>query len=271
VRRITTLFSLVLALACGDGTGPTDVPYGVTTFVVLANPIVNALNEANVPTPGTTRPGVTVSVTDGPSGTTDANGVVVLSPVTAGAKTLSLSGGGASGQMSVSIADQDLREVAVALSGTTAQVMANVLYAFGGNVVEISPSMTIANVNAALAQSGTIVFFAAGTYTGDLDFAGSGVTLYGAGNQGGSVTINGNVTVQGSGNRIRGARITGDLVVPGSQFGMAFSRVDGAFDMDGSGSTLLNNTFCGTVTIAGSGARVLGNAGLAPIPAPAGC
>jgi hypothetical protein len=40
--------------------------------------------------------------------------------------------------------------------------------------------------------------------------------------------------------------------------------------MEGSGGTLLNNAFCGSVTIAGSGARLLGNAGLAPIPEPAG-
>ena len=270
MKRNAALFALLAALACGDGTGPTDVPFGITTFVVLANPIVNDLNEATVPTPGTTRSGVAASVVDGPSGTTDASGVAVLSPVTAGAKTLSLSGGGASGQVSVSIADKDLREVAVALSGSTAQVMANILYAFGGTVVEITPSMSLADVNAALAQSGTIVFFEAGTYTGDLNFTGSGVTLFGEGNQGGSVTLNGNVTVEGSGNRIRGARITGNLTVPGSQFGMAFSRVAGAFSMEGSGGTLLNNAFCGSVTIAGSGARLLGNAGLPPIPEPAG-
>jgi len=270
MKRNAAWLILLAGLACGDGTGPTDVTFGQTTFVVLANPIVNELNEATVPTPGTTRSGVSVSVAGGPSGNTDANGVVVLSPIAAGAKTLSLSGGGASGDVSVSIADKDLREVAVALSGSTAQVMANILYAFGGTVVEITPSMSLAEVNAALAQSGTIVFFKVGTYSGDLNFAGSGVTLFGEGNQGGSVTLNGNVTVDGSGNRIRGARITGNLTVPGSQFGMAFSRVVGAFSMEGSGGTLLNNAFCGTVTIAGSGARLLGNAGLQPIPEPTG-
>lgn len=274
MKRNAALFVALAAIACGgdDGTSPTDVPFGVTTFVVLANPIVNDLNEANVPAPGSTRSGVNVSVADGPSGTTDANGVVVLSPVTAGAKTVSLSGGGSSSQVSASIAAKDLRELAVSLTQSGAQIMANVLYAFGGNVVEISPSMSLSEVNAALAQSGTIVFFKAGTYTGDLAFSGSNVTLFGEGNQGGSVTLNGNVTVDGSGNRIRGARITGSLTVPGSSFGMSFSRVVGAFSMDGSSGTLLNNALCGTVTIAGSGARLLGNAGLAPIPKPAtGC
>jgi hypothetical protein len=273
MKRYATLFVAGLAvLACGDsGTDPTDVEYGVTTFVVLANPIVNDQNQVAVPTPGTTRSGVTVSVADGPSGTTDANGVVVLSPIAAGAKTLSLSGG-ASGDVSVGIADKELREVAVALSGSTAQVMGNVQYAFGGTVVEITPGMALADVNNALSQSNQIVFFKAGTYTGDLTFSGSNVTLFGEGTQGGSVTLNGNVTVGGSQNRIRGARITGNLTVPGSNFGMSFTRVAGAFELAGSGATLLNNGFCGTVTISGSGRNLLGNAGLAPIPEPAaGC
>ena len=273
MNRNAALFMLLAVLGCGDsGTDPTDVTYGQTTFVVLPNPIVNDDNQVAVPTPGTTRSGVTVSVADGPSGTTDANGVVVLSPITSGAKTLTLSGGGATGEVSVGIADKELREVAVALSGTTAQVMGDVPYAFGGTVVEITPSMSLADVNAALAQSNQIVFFKAGTYTGDLTFSGSNVTLFGEGSQGGSVTLNGNVTVGGSQNRIRGARITGNLSVPGSNFGMSFTRVVGTFQLDGSGATLLNNGFCSTVTINGSGRTLLGNAGMAPIDPPAaGC
>jgi hypothetical protein len=273
MKRNAVWFVALAVLGCGDGTGPTDVPFGVTTFVVLVNPRVNDANQQTTPTPGTTQSGVNVSVTDGPSGTTDASGVAVLSPVTPGTKTISVSGSGSTGQVSASIVDKDLREVAVALSGNTAQIMVNVLYAFEGTVVELNPSMSLTEVNAALSQSNTIVFFGAGTYTGDLTFSGSNVTLYGAGNQGGSVTINGNVTVGGSQNRIRGARITGNLSVPGSNFGMSFSRVSGSFDLAGSSGTLLNNRFCGTVTISGSGTRLLGNAGLAPItPVPAtGC
>lgn len=271
MKRSALLFVGLAVFACGDDTtDPTDVPFGVTTFVVLVNPRVNDDNKATVPTPGTTQSGVSVSVANGPSGSTDVNGVVVLTEVEPGAKTIALGGGGSVG---VSIADQDLREVAVAVSGSTAQIMANILYAFGGNVVEISPSMTLTQVNAALAQSNSIVFFEAGTYTGDLTFSGSNVTLFGEGAQGGQVTLNGNVTVPGSDNRIRGARITGTLTVPGSDFGMSFTRVAGAFTLEGSNGTLLNNRFCGTVTIAGGGTTLLGNAGLAPItPVPAtGC
>jgi hypothetical protein len=158
----------------------------------------------------------------------------------------------------------------VALNGTGAGSMANVLYAFGGTVTEIAPTMTNAQVNAALSGSNLIVFLRAGTYQGDLNFSGSNVTLFGEGSQGGAVTINGNVTVSGSGNRLRGARITGDLSVPGSNAGISYSRVVGTLTFDGSNGVLLNNAFCGTATVGGSGLRALGNAGLAPLPAPSG-
>ena len=259
---------LVAALACGGDTGtePTEVTFGETTFVVLVNPVVNDDNQAGVPTPGTTQSSVTVSVAGGPSGSTDANGVRVLGLVTPGAKTLSVGGN----DVGVSIADGDLRELAIASDGGSAGVMANVGYALGGQVVEITPSMSLAEVNSALSQSNTIVFFRAGTYIGDLQFSGSNVTLFGEGPTGGSVTLNGNVTVDGSGNRIRGARITGDLSIPGSNAGISFSRVVGALQVDGSNTTLLNNSICGSVGIAGSNFTALGNTGMAPIPAPAG-
>ncbi|MBI4420990.1 MAG: hypothetical protein HY560_09210 [Gemmatimonadetes bacterium] len=259
-------------MACGgdDTTSPTEVTLGQTTFVVLVNPTKNDANQVDVPQPGTARSGVTVAVAGGPSVQTDANGVAVLAPVTAGAKTLSFSGSGAGGQLSASIADKDLREVAVASTSSASSEMANVQYAFGGTVVEVTSSMTIQQVNAELAKSNLIVFFRSGTYTGDLTFSGSDVTLFGQGASGGTVTLNGNVTVEGSRNRMRGVRITGNMSVPGSNFGMSFSRVAGSFQMDGSSGVLLNNAICGTVTIKGSGAKLLGNAGLAPIAAPSG-
>lgn len=270
--RFGLLAILALGLpACGDDTGPTDVTFGETTLVILVNPPVNDANEAVVPPPGTVRSAVNVSVQDGPSGTTDANGVVVLAPIQPGTRTVTLSGGGETGTISVSIADKDLREVAVALTSGGASIMANVEYAFGGDVVEITPSMSVTEVNTQLARSNLIVFFRAGSYTGDLVFAGSNVTLFGEGPQGGQVTLNGTVEVGGSANRIRGAQMTSSVSVPGSNFGFSFSRVSGAFNMAGSQGVLLDNAFCGTVTIAGSGTTALGNAGLAPEPAPGAC
>ncbi len=271
--RGALLACVLLGLACG-GDSPTepplDVTFGETTFVVVANPIVNDQNDIPVPTPGTTQTGLTVSVDQGPAVTTDGNGVGVLSPVSPGSRTLSLSGGGASGAVGVSIADRDLREVAIALNGSGAAVMASVLYAFGGQVVEVTPSMPISEVNDKLAMSNVIVFFRGGTYTGDLVYRGNNVTLFGEGERGGQVTLNGNVTIQGNSNRIRGARITGDLSVPGSDAGISFSRVVGAFDLAGSSATLLNNAFCGSVASTGTSRTLLGNAGLSPIPPPAG-
>jgi hypothetical protein len=263
---------LAAALACGgDGpTNPPDVTYGETTVVYLMNPVVNTVNVVAVPAPGSSQSGVQVSVTGGPSGTTGSGGDLVLAPLTAGIQPVTFSAGAASGQLSLDIAQGDLREIAVALDGAGAGSMADVRYAFGGTVVEVTPGMTNAQVNTALSGSNQIVFLAAGTYPGDLNFSGSNVTLFGAGSQGGSVTINGNVTVSGSFNRLRGARIMGNLSVPGSDAGISYSSVTGALTLTGSNAVLLNNAFCGAATVSGSGLLALGNAGLAPLPAPTG-
>ena len=264
---------MTVASACGGGDGPTDPPdavYGETTVVYLLNPIVNDVNAVTVPAPGASRSGVEVAITSGPSGTTGANGDLALAPVTPGTWPVSFGTGGASGQLSLDIAQGDLREIAVALDGTGAAEMVEIRYAFGGTVTEITPAMTNAEVNATLSGSNLIVFLRAGTYQGDLEFSGSNVTLFGEGSQGGAVTIDGNVTVSGSGNRLRGARISGNLSVPGSGAGISYSSVAGDVTFDGSNGVLLNNAFCGTVATPGSGLRALGNAGLAPLAAPSG-
>jgi hypothetical protein len=269
LRRSILAGCLIAAAGCSDES-PTEleVTFGETTFVILANPVINDDTEAAVPAPGSEQSSVLVAVADGPSGTTNANGVVVLTDIVPGTKTLSVGGN----EVLLSIADRDLREVAVASDGSAASVMAEVPYAFGGQVIEITSSMSLAEVNDALGQSNTIVFFRAGTYTGDLSFSGSNVTLFGEGPTGGSVTLDGNVIVDGSSNRLRGADITGTLSIPGSDVGVSFSRVAGDVQIDGSDTVLLANAFCGTVTISGSGLTALGNAGMAPIPAPTtGC
>lgn len=265
------LLAGISVAACSDDgiTDPVAVDLGETTFVFVLNPTVNDANEQSVPTPGGSVSGVSVSVQGGPAGTTGTGGVVALGPVEAGTRTVSF---GSTGELSLSISSGDLREVAVALDGGVAAQMANVMYQFEGQtVVEITPDMPISAVNDELAKSNQIVLLRGGTYTGDLEFSGSNVTLFGEGAEGGNVTVSGTVTVSGSGNRIRGARITSDLLVPGSDAGISFSSVAGAVTVDGSDAVLLNNGFCGDVTISGSGLTALGNAGMPPLAAPASC
>lgn len=267
------LVSAALLVGCGGDaiTDPTDVRLGETTFVFVVNPTVNDANEESVPPPGPSQSGVSVSIQEGPSGTTGGDGVAVLGSLEAGTRAVDFDdGNGATGDLSLAILQGDLREVAVALDGTGAAEMVNVRYAFGGEVVEITPDMTVDDVNDALSQSNVIVLVRGGTYTGDIDFSGSNVTLFGEGAEGGNVTLDGNVTVSGSGNRLRGARVTGDLVVDGSDAGISFSSVAGTVTVDGSDTVLLNNAFCGSVSTGGSGTVALGNAGLAPLAAPSG-
>jgi hypothetical protein len=278
-RRITgwLRLSLVAGLLVGCGgdtiTDPTVVTLGETTFVFVVNPGVNEVNETPVPEPGPARSDVDIAVTGGLSGTTEAAGVLVLGPVVAGTRTVGLSDtSGNTGQVALTIDEQDLREVAVALDGSGAQLMAEIIYRFGGEVVEITPATSIADVNNALARSNVIVLLRSGSYAGDLAFSGSNVTLFGEGPRGGNVTIAGNVSVSGSFNRIRGARISGDVEISGSDAGISFSTVTGETTISGSDTVLLNNAFCGPVEIGGSGTFALGNAGMNPIAAPStGC
>lgn len=270
---VTLMAALVLSAGCGGDdavTNPTDVTLGETTFVFLLNPVVNDANQKAVPPPGAAQSGVDVTVLDGPSASTDGGGVVVLAPVEEGTKSVSFDDGSNSGNLSLDITAQDLLEVAVALDAGGAAEMANVEYAFGGTVVTITPGMSIDDVNDALSQSNIIVLVEGGVYTGNVEFSGSNVTLFGEGAEGGNVTIDGNVVVSGSQNRLRGVRITGDLSVPGSNAGVSFSSVVGSLTVDGSDARLLSNAFCGGTTITGGGLLALGNGGMDPIPPPSG-
>ena len=113
------------------------------------------------------------------------------------------------------VADKTLREVALATDAGRAELMANVDYK-ADQAFEVAPTMTNAQVNDVLKVSDRVVFFAGGRYQGDLDFAGSRITLFGEGILGGNVILDGNITVTGSDSRIRGAEITGTLTIPAS-------------------------------------------------------
>jgi hypothetical protein len=260
--------AFVIAAACGGddnpGIDPTDVKFGDTALVVVVNPTVNDANRRNVPTPGTVRAGVTVSTDDGVSNETAADGIAVLAPLTPGMRTVTLSGGGLDSSFTVMLAAGALREVAVAATGAQAQLMVNLDYK-SDNAFEVTPAMTIAQVNDALKVSDRVVFIRGGTYTGDLDFSGSRVTLFGEGVLGGTVVLQGNVMMSGSDSRIRGTRVSGTLTIPASGTGLSFSRVDGAVTASGSDTTLLENDLCGTANVTGSGSLAVGNAGVAPI------
>ena len=257
----------VLAAACGgggeEGVDPTDVRFGDTALVVVVNPVVNEANRRTVPQPGLIRGGITLRSDDGISDTTGVEGIAVLAPLSSGIRTIEVSGGGLVGRFTVTMGAGELREVALAADGTRAELMANLDYK-SDRVVEISPAMTSAQVNHALAVSDSVVFLAGGVYAGDLDFSGSRVTLFGEGVLGGAVTLQGNVRISGSDSRIRGARITGNLTVPASGTGLSFSRVDGTTSAAGSDTTLLANALCVGASITGSGSLAVGNAGAPP-------
>ena len=263
----STACILAMLVACGpspDPHDPTDVELGETTFVVVVNPTINDLNDVAVPEPGEVVADVSIDG-GGQSVVTGTEGVGVLGGVDAGAVALTFHSGAIDVDLTESIAEQDLVELAVSVTPDGASRMARVVYAFGAEVVELAADSTIEQVNDALSASDRIVLLSDGVYTGDLELSGSSVTLFGAGTLGGRVTIEGNVTVSGSDNRIRGAHITGDLDMSGSNAGLSFSTIDGDVTVSGSDSVLLQNTFCGLVDIGGSGTYALGNLGMAPL------
>jgi hypothetical protein len=261
---------MILVAGCGDdgaaGTDPTQVRFGDTALVVVINPTVNDQNRHSVAAPSEVRAGVVVTTDDGVADTTTTDGIAVLAPLTAGLRTVTLSGGGLDGSFTVMLTDGALREVAVAATGSQAQLMADIDYKTD-QVFEVTTAMTTAQVNDALAVSDRVVFVRGGTYAGDLEFKGSRVTLFGEGVLGGSVVLQGNVMMTGSDSRIRGTRISGTLTIPASGTGLSFSRVDGAVTATGSDATLLANALCGGASVTGSGSLVIGNAGTAPTTA----
>lgn len=267
-----SLFLLLLA-ACGggeslpDAQNPTDIAFGTTAIVVVVNPVINDGNlKSPLPMPGTIQSGVTLTTDDNVTATTGADGIAILAPVTAGIRTITVSGAVTAGPFTVTVADKTLREVALAATPGSAQVMVNVDYK-ADQAVMVAPTMTNAQVNSAIAVSDRVVFFQGGRYAGDLDFGGSRVTLFGEGVLGGKVILEGNVTVTGSDSRIRGTQITGSLTIPASKVGLSFSHVAGAVSSQGSDGMFLANALCGTENVSGSGTTVVGNKGVAPMTA----
>lgn len=275
MTRLLASALALLAVGC-DGsppapTDPTEVVLGEPTVVVVVNPAINDVNDVALPEPGLVRADVDVTDLDAAvGGPTGPEGVVVLPLPDGGARTLALVGDGIDGVVETSLGPQDLIEVAVAADGDAAAVMHRNVFAFGGEVVELTPEMGVEAVNDALAASDRIVLLGGGTYVGDLVFGGSRVVLFGAGAEGGAVIVDGSVTVSGSGNRIRGVHVGGDLDFPGSDGAVSFSRIDGATLVGGSDVALIQNAFCGAVDVSGSDVTAVGNTGLAPL-APDGC
>lgn len=256
--------------ACGDGApdslDPADVRFGDTALVVVVNPAINDGNRGPVPAPGAIRAGITVADSNGPAARTGDDGIAVLAPMPSGIRTILVSGDGVDGSFEVTMGPGVLREVAVAADGARVELMTGLSYA-PGEIAELSPAMTAAQIADALRVSGRIVFMTGGVYTGDLDFSGSRVTLFGEGVFGGNVTIQGDVTVSGSDSGIRGAHITGSLSLPASSTSLSFSRVDGPTTVGGSDAIVLSNALCGGAALTGSGIFAVGNGGVAPTPA----
>ena len=273
-RLATAVGIAVIASGCGssDPVEPTEVVLGETTFVVTVNPPVNDVHEPDVPQPGAEREDVDVA-SPNVQANTESDGVAVLAGVEPGNVDLWIEGFAIEGELTEPIESGQLVEMAVAVDGDGAEVMARNDYDLAGDVVVIGAEEPVDRVQDALREDGQIVLLEDGTYTfeggdGTLEFRGHGLTLFGAGPRGGRVTIEGNVAIHGGENRIRGADIRGDLTIPSNTAAVAFSTVEGGTEVTGNHAANLANTFCGAFTATGSAVVALGNRGLEPVEAP---
>jgi D-serine dehydratase len=99
---VVLAFVIVVAGCGGDGGSgidPTDVHFGDTALVVVLNPVVNNANRHGIATPGDQRAEVVVRTDDGATDVTAADGIAVLAPLTAGVRTVTVSGGGLDGSL----------------------------------------------------------------------------------------------------------------------------------------------------------------------------
>lgn len=262
------VLTALYAAACGSaGRVPsTEVALGETAVIVSVNPTVNDQSDA-VTTPGEARVGVPVSL-DRQRTATDASGLAILTKLEAGLFPLQVGEGSIE---SFRVEGGELREVAVATQGASAEIMANIDYSLGRlQVFELRPDHSAADVYEALEQSHRLIKVVGGVYEGDLIINGSNITLFGEGGADGAVTIRGDIIINGSNNRIRGTTIEGDLSVNGSSFGMSFSHVLGSVNVSGSSSVLMENVLCRGATFDGSWIVAVGNLGLPPLALPAG-
>lgn len=276
--RIPTrgLMTLVLSLnvvGCGDGLDfpvPPFRPFGDSAVVTIVNPVVNTAHNVGGPVPGDARSGILVDANPGGAATTDATGLARVEPLVVGTSALII---GTAMPLSLTVpAAGDVYDLAVAYDGATATASPNfpIRYGVGGQIVVLDSRSSPAAVSEALSTDGNIVFFRNGTFVGNLNISGSDVILFGEDLTGRSAIINGSVTVNGTRVRIRGFTITGDVSVPGNDFGMAFTTVRGATHLNGNGIALLRNVLCGGATGGSGNLSLLDNAGLAPVPLPAG-
>ena len=280
-------FSFLIAACGGDrDDGPrhnenhdpdaTSVILGETTFLTVVNPEINDLNNIDVPPPAGERTDVNVEAQDIETSTGDY-GSAVVAPLDYGTVELYFFGFDIDGSIEQEIGDGQLVELAVAADGSDIEVMERVDYHFDSDdveVVEFTTDDSVGEVSDALREDNRIVLLRDGTYTvgedgdGTLEFRGVNLTLFGAGDRGGRVIIEGNIDFRGHGNRVRGADIVGNVDMSGPDSALTFSTIDGDVSATANNAVMLENIFCGDVNAPGSNTSALGNRGIEPLDAP---
>ncbi|MDH5367257.1 MAG: hypothetical protein OEW67_09740 [Cyclobacteriaceae bacterium] len=224
----------------------------ITSAVVIVNPIINQGSTTTVQS-GTAREGVTISVDNLGTVTTDATGLAVINGLPTGIIPLNFSSGFI--DLNV-IQDKELYDVVVSYadSGAT-QIIPAVRYPIGGTVVTVKPGD---DLNAAAKEDNVIIFMEPGVYEGDVLISSRGVLLFGAWDEieGSTSIINGTLTVNGGDVRMRGVTVNNITKVNANGYSAAFCEFNNA-EISGNTISLLRNKFNGTIVSVPSSTAVL--------------
>lgn len=240
--------------------------------MILVNPVINDGSGTTISS-GTVREGVTVSSPGVQSVTTDAEGVAIIKNLPVGeAVPLKFS----SGDVFINIVqEKELYDVVVSYNENGVQeIIEEVRYQIGGDVIVITPDMDNAAINAAIKGPGKVVYFTEGTYIGDIALTDRNVLIFGSYDEENSEftsVIKGNINVSSEGVRLRGLIVTdnedtadvveGDIKLTGGDFSAAYCEFHNA-SMPGNMITLIHNTFSGTASVTGNNVVLLDNVGL---------
>jgi hypothetical protein len=249
-----------------------DVPFGATGHSFVLNPVVNDVTSPNsIPRQqGSERGCVAVSSADGFAVRTDERGVAIGAheagerAFTFDGETLDFS------TFPTAYAAGTFSDWVIAASAGDSFLYVGLdLHLF--SAVRVTPDMTTAEIEAALAMNERTVVFDPGEYVGDLHVAGGAVRLVGAELARAAVTIRGSVTMTERNGAIRGLHVTGSVSLPPDTIVM-YSRIDGALSFavseNGpfSSAIVVASDVCGGASFANNSVTAVGNRGLAPMP-----
>jgi len=248
------LLSLLVFAGCKKDEDPLPIAgnFGeITSAVIIVNPVINDGSTTTV-TSGQEREGVRVSSGNLDPVTTDATGLTVLKGLPTGIVSLDFDNGSVSINV---VQDKELYDVVVSYKDNVTEIVEEIRYAIGGEVIEVEPGEDLSEP---FNTDNAIIILGEGSFEGDYNITGEGILVFGTWNEvnGAKSVFTGNITVSGGGVRMRGLKIEGLLTVNANSYSAAFSDFNNA-NIKGNNVSLIRNVFSGDEVVVPSSSAVL--------------